>query len=97
MGFGIIFKDDKEAHNTLLAINTHGGELKIQGDYHLINEEEAFNILKMFLMLLQQYKKIAGMVGDKTLILVNGFFPAFPLEENETPETQLKNMSTQVF
>lgn len=84
-----LHKDDKEAHNTLLAINTHGGELKIEGDYHLINEKEALEYFKDIPEAVYNTEKIADMV-DITLDLGKWVFPAFSLEENETPETQLK-------
>jgi len=86
-----LHKDDKEAHNTLLAINTNGNDFKINGDYHLINQEEAAEYFKDVPEAVENTGKIADMVNVE-LDLGKWVFPKFELEEGETAATQLKKL-----
>ncbi len=84
-----LHKDDKEAHKTLLAINTNSRDMEMSGDYHLINQEEAMEYFKDVPEAVENTGKIADMVEIK-LDLGKWVFPNFPLEEGETAESQLK-------
>ncbi len=84
-----LHESDKEAHNTLLAINTHGGDLKIEGDYHFIGGKDIEKFFADTPEALSNTLKVAEMVDIK-LELGSWVFPKFELEPNETPESQLK-------
>lgn len=84
-----LHKDDKDAHNTLLAINTHGGEMKIDGDYHLINGEEAAQYFHDVPGAVENTNIVADMV-DLKLDLGKWVFPKFELDAGETADSQIK-------
>jgi DNA polymerase-3 subunit alpha len=84
-----LHKEDKEAHNTLLAINTHGGEMHIDGDYHLISHEEAVEYFKDVPDAVENTAKVADMV-DITLDLGKWVFPKFELESGEDADSQIR-------
>lgn len=86
-----LHKEDKEAHNTLLAINTNNHEFKIDGDYYLINGEEAAEYFKDTPEAVENTGKIADMVDIK-LELGSWVFPKFELEADETADSQVKKM-----
>jgi DNA polymerase III subunit alpha len=82
-------KDDREAHDTLLAVNTHGSGFKLDGDYSFIDEERAREVFKDAPEAVENTLKIADMV-DIEIPLGSWVFPAFDLEPGETAESQLK-------
>jgi len=84
-----LHKDDSEAHNTLLAINTNSTSFKFNGDYHFINPEEAYEYFKDIPEAIENTLKVADMV-DINLELGTWVFPKFGLEEGHTAESQLK-------
>jgi DNA polymerase-3 subunit alpha len=84
-----LHKDDSEAHNTLLAINTNSTNFKFTGDYHFIDTSGAMEYFKDIPEAVENTLKVAEMV-DINLELGTWVFPTFGLEEGHTPETQLK-------
>lgn len=84
-----IHKDDREAHDTLLAVNTHGSNFKLDGDYSFIDEEKAREVFKDVPEAVENTLKVAELV-DLEIPLGSWVFPAFDLEPGETAGSQLK-------
>lgn len=84
-----LHEGDKEAHNTLLAINTNGQNFKLDGDYYFIDPAGALEYFKDIPEALENTLKVADLV-DINLELGSWVFPTFGLEEGHTPESQLK-------
>ncbi len=84
-----LHQDDKEAHKTLLAINTNSRDLEMSGDYHLIDQNEALEYFKDVPEAVENTGKIADMV-DIQIELGKWVFPKFELEPGEDAESQLR-------
>lgn len=84
-----LHEDDKEAHNTLLAINTQGSGMKMGGDYSFINPENALKFFSDTPEALDNTLKVADMVNIE-LELGKWVFPKFELEVGEDAESQLR-------
>ncbi len=84
-----LHKDDSEAHNTLLAINTNSTSFRFNGDYHFIDPEGALEYFKDIPEALSNTLKVADMV-DIEIELGSWVFPKFGLEDGHTAESQLK-------
>lgn len=84
-----LHKDDNEAHNTLLAINTNSTNFKFTGDYHFINPSGALEYFKDIPEAVSNTLKVAEMV-DINLELGSWVFPKFGLEDGHTAKSQLK-------
>lgn len=84
-----LHKDDSEAHNTLLAINTNSTSFRFNGDYHFIDPEGALEYFKDIPEALENTLKVADMV-DIEIELGSWVFPKFGLEDGHTAESQLK-------
>lgn len=84
-----LHETDKEAHNTLLSINTQGSGMKMDGDYSFINPEQAIKYFSDMPEALDNTLKVADMV-DLKLDLGKWVFPKFELEEGEDAESQLR-------
>ncbi|MDQ5883203.1 MAG: polymerase subunit alpha, partial [Patescibacteria group bacterium] len=84
-----LHKDDSEAHNTLLAINTNSTSFRFNGDYHFIDPAGAMEYFKDIPEAVENTLKVAEMV-DINLELGTWVFPKFGLEDGHTPESQLK-------
>ncbi len=80
---------DKDAHATLLAINTHGGEMKMQGNWHFIGPDEAENYFADVPEALDNTLKIADMV-DINLELDTWVFPKFELDPGFDADSQVR-------
>jgi DNA polymerase-3 subunit alpha len=80
---------DKDAHATLLAINTHGGEMKMQGNWHFISPDEAENYFRDVPEALDNTLKIADMV-DINLELDTWVFPKFELDPGFDADSQVR-------
>ncbi len=85
-----ISRDDKEAHATLLHINTQGSDMKMEGDYSFISTDEAYEIFADMPEAVAQTSSIADLV-DIQLDLDDWHFPAFTLPGNVTADEELKN------
>lgn len=84
-----LHEDDKEAHNTLLNINTQGSGMKMGGDYSFIDPAKALGFFHDTPDAVEQTNKVAEMVNID-IELGKWVFPQFELESGETPESQLK-------
>ena len=84
-----LHKDDKEAHNTLLAVNTNGSNFKLNGDYSFIGETEAREVFKDIPEAVENTLLVADLV-DIEIPLGSWVFPDFKLDDGETAESQLK-------
>lgn len=84
-----LHEDDKDAHNTLLAINTQGSGMKMGGDYSFINPENALKFFSDTPEALENTLKVADMVNIE-LELGKWVFPKFELEAGEDAESQLR-------
>lgn len=83
-------KDDKEAHNTLLHINTNNKNFTLSGDYHFISSEEASEIYKDFPEAIANTKKIADLVNIE-LDLGKWTFPNLELESGRSYDDELRH------
>ncbi len=81
--------DDSAAHNTLLAINTHGGELKMSGDYSFIDPESAQKYFAEMPEVLENTIKVSEMV-DIDLELDTWVFPKFELDPGLDADAQVR-------
>lgn len=81
--------DDSAAHNTLLAINTHGGELKMSGDYSFIDPESAQKYFAEMPEVLENTIKVSEMV-DINLELDTWVFPKFELDPGLDADAQVR-------
>ncbi len=84
-----LHESDKDAHNTLLSINTQGSGMKMGGDYSFINPESALKYFSDTPDALDNTLKVAEMVNIE-LDLGKWVFPKFELEPGHTAESQLK-------
>lgn len=84
--------DDKEAHDTLLAINTNNKNFKLTGDYSFISPEMAHEI----------YADIPGAAENTCLVAdlvdleidINAWaFPVFPIPEGSNYEDELTKLT----
>ncbi|MEI6022465.1 MAG: DNA polymerase III subunit alpha [bacterium] len=82
-------KGDKDAHNTLLAINTNNGNFKFEGDYSFINEEEAREIFKDIPEAVDNTQKVADLV-DIDIEFSPWRFPTYPIPEGTTYDEVLR-------
>lgn len=83
-------KDDKEAHNTLLHINTNNKNFTLSGDYHFISSEEAAEIYKDHPEAVVNTKKVADLV-DIELELGKWTFPNLELESGRSYDDELRH------
>lgn len=85
-----INEDDKEAHNTLLAINTNNQNFKFGGNYSFIDYERAKEIFKDVPMALENTLKVAGLVNID-IELEPWRFPEYEIPEGTNYDTELRN------
>lgn len=83
--------DDKEAHNTLLAINTNNQNFKFGGNYSFISEEEARKVFSEIPEALDNTIKVAELV-DLEIELSPWRFPTYPIEEGSTYNEELRRL-----
>ncbi len=83
-------KDDKDAHNTLLAINTQNGNFKFGGDYSFISEEEARVIFKDIPEAIDNTQKVADLIEDVAIEFAPWRFPEYPIPEGTNYTEVLK-------
>jgi DNA polymerase III subunit alpha len=92
-------KEDHEAHNTLLQINT-GADGKETGkfefsddDFSLINEKTALEYFKDYPESVYNTQLVADMCEDYEIELGKAYFPLFPLEGEITADDKLKELA----
>jgi DNA polymerase III subunit alpha len=81
-------KDDKDAHNTLLAINTNSTSFKFDGDYSFITSEEAQDLFKDIPGAVENTLKVAELV-DIEIEFAPWRFPTFPIPEGSNYDAEL--------
>ncbi|MEX0909708.1 MAG: PHP domain-containing protein, partial [Candidatus Paceibacterota bacterium] len=91
-----ISKDDKEAHNTLLHINTNNKNFTLDGDYSFISPETAETIYRDIPDALINTKKVADLI-DLELELGTWTFPRFDLPDNKTADQVLRELAYEGF
>jgi DNA polymerase-3 subunit alpha len=84
-----LHESDKDAHNTLLAINTQGNSMKMTGDYSFIDPTQALEYFKDTPDAISNTIKVAEMVNIE-LDLGKWVFPNFELDSGETADSQVK-------
>ncbi|MCB9809018.1 DNA polymerase III subunit alpha [Candidatus Nomurabacteria bacterium] len=81
--------EDKEAHDTLLLINTNNASFKMDGDYSLISPEYAYEVFEGLEDACIQTQNIADMV-DINIDIDDWAFPTFEIPEDRTHDEVLK-------
>lgn len=82
-------RDDKDAHNTLLAINTNNTSFKFDGDYSFISTDEAHELFKNIPHAVENTLKVADLV-DIDIEFSPWRFPTFPIPEGSDYDTELR-------
>ncbi len=97
-------KEDHEAHNTLLAVNTggvggkEGTKLEFgEDDFSLINEKTARGYFRDSPEAIDNTLLVADLCEDYDLELGKAFFPDFPIPENTTSNEMLKDLTDKGF
>lgn len=85
-------EEDKEAHDTLLMINTNNPSFKLDGDYSLISPEYAYQVFEGLEDACIQTQVIADMV-DIDIDIDDWAFPIFKIPENSTHGEILKSLA----
>lgn len=91
-----ISKDDKEAHNTLLHINTNNKNFTLDGDYSFISTEEAKEIYKDYPEAVRNTQRIADLI-DIDLELGTWTFPKFHLPDDKSADEVLRELAYEGF
>ncbi len=81
--------EDKEAHNTLLAINTSNQNFKFEGNYSLISSDEAAKVFKDIPGAVENTLKVADLV-DLEIEFAPWRFPTYPIPEDSTYDAELR-------
>jgi DNA polymerase III subunit alpha len=82
--------DDKDAHNTLLKINTNNDTFKMDGDYSLISPKDAHKIFANTVPEApENTMKVVNLV-DLEIELSPWKFPIFPIPEGTTYDDELR-------
>lgn len=87
-----LHKDDKEAHNTLLHINTNNKNFTLNGDYSFITTEEAKKIYKDIPEAVENTQKVADKVNVE-LDLGSWTFPDYLLPNNKSADEVLREIA----
>jgi DNA polymerase-3 subunit alpha len=93
-------KEDIEAHNTLLLVNTGGNDSKegtkfefSDDDFSLIDEKTALEYFKDSKEAVFNTKMVADLCEDYDLELGKAYFPDFPIPENTTADEILRKLT----
>lgn len=93
-------KEDSEAHNTLLLVNTGGNDSKegtkfefSDDDFSLIDEKTALEYFKDSKEAVFNTKMVADLCEDYDLELGKAYFPDFPIPENTTTDEILRKLT----
>ncbi len=81
--------EDKDAHNTLLAINTNNQNFKFGGNYSLIGPTEAEEIFRHIPGAVENTLKVAEMV-DIDIEFAPWRFPTYPIPEGSNYDDELR-------
>lgn len=83
-----LYEEDKEAHNTLLAINTNNQNFKFGGNYSFISIEQAEELYKDIPGAVANTQKVADLV-DIDIELSPWRFPTYPIPEGTSYDSEL--------
>jgi len=96
--------DDREAHETLLQVNTgtmdskEGTRLEFsEDDFSLIDEKTALKLFADCKEAVYNTKMIADLCEDYDLELGKAYFPAFPIEDGKTADEMLRELAYKGF
>jgi DNA polymerase III subunit alpha len=84
-----LYEEDKEAHNTLLAINTNNQNFKFGGNYSLISPEQANTIFANIPDAVVNTLKVADLV-DIDIEFAPWKFPTYPIPEDSNYDSELR-------
>ncbi len=84
-----LHENDKEAHNTLLAINTNNQNFKFEGNYSLISPEQAQEVFAHIPGAVENTLKVADMI-ELEIELGPWKFPHYPIPEEATYDEVLR-------
>lgn len=87
-------EEDKDAHNTLLAINTNNQNFKFGGNYSLISPEKAKELFSDIPGAIENTLKLADMV-DIDIEFSPWRFPTFPLQGGSDYDSELRKAVNQ--
>ncbi|OGI72395.1 DNA polymerase III subunit alpha [Candidatus Nomurabacteria bacterium RIFCSPHIGHO2_02_FULL_38_15] len=89
-------EDDKEAHDTLLKINTNSAEFKMDGNWSFIDEKKALEEFAEIPEAVENTMGVADLV-DIDIDTTSWFFPAFPIDANTTFNAELIKLVEQGY
>ncbi len=84
-----LYEEDKDAHNTLLAINTNSQSFKFNGNYSLISPDQAKKIFEDIPGAIENTVKLAQSV-DIDIELSPWKFPTYPIKVDSDYDTELR-------
>ncbi len=84
-----LFEEDKEAHNTLLAINTNNQNFKFGGNYSFIDSNKADEVFARFPEAIENTLKVADLV-DINIELSPWKFPTYPIPKDSNYDDELR-------
>jgi DNA polymerase-3 subunit alpha len=84
-----LHEDDKEAHNTLLAINTNNQNFKFGGNYSFIDSQKAKEIFASIPEAVENTLKVADLV-DLEIEFSPWQFPNFPIPSDTNYDDELR-------
>jgi len=84
--------EDKEAHDTLLKINTNSDTFKLTGDYSFISPKDAKKIFKDIPGAYENTQKVADLVNIE-IDTSTWYFPEFPIPKDTTHDTVLREQA----
>jgi DNA polymerase III subunit alpha len=96
-------KEDHEAHNTLLAVNTsadgkEGTKLEFSDDdFSLIDEKEAKKYFNDYPEVVENTSQVANLCENYEIELGKAYFPDFPIPEGTTADQVLRDLTFKGF
>lgn len=88
--------DDVLAHDTLLKINTNNAGFKMDGDYSFIDQKKACELFAHVPGAVENTALVADLV-DIEIDTTSFFFPAYPIPEGTTYESELQKLADAGF
>lgn len=85
-----LHEDDKDAHNTLLAINTNNQNFKFEGNYSFIDSKKAQEVFASIPQAVENTLKVAELI-DLEIEFSPWQFPAYKIPDDSDYDTELLN------
>lgn len=85
-----LHEEDKDAHNTLLAINTNNQNFKFGGNYSFIDEQKAKEIFASIPEALENTMKVADLVNVE-IEFSPWQFPTYPIPSDSNYDNELRS------